>query len=130
MAKHNVDPVLQHLVKAIDETPQAAVAVAVSARGMVLTGDLIAQDTYFSELVAANPLLTALQPTSGLLGKEYTSEVSTESGHHLHLRGTHDRAPDDRLWRISLESVDAWSLRNADADEHEAQGPFARLLNA
>jgi hypothetical protein len=35
------------------------------------------------------------------------------------------------LWRVSLEAVDAWSLRTpASASGGDDKGPFARLLGA
>jgi hypothetical protein len=122
MAKHDVDPVLRQLVRAVNESAQAAVPVTVSFHGTTLTGVLIAESRYFSELVSGNPLMSALEPSSGLLGKEYTREAEAESGHHLHLRGG-DQGP----WRISLEAVDGWALRAGDAAEAD-KGPFARLL--
>jgi hypothetical protein len=65
--------------------------------------------------------MSALDPSSGLLGKEYAKETEAESGHHLHLRDA------EGLWRISLESVDGWSLSTEAAAEDD-RGPFARLL--
>ena len=130
MAKHDVDPVLQQLVRAVNESGQAAVPITISAHGAVLTGNLIAQSRYFSELVEGNPLMSALEPGSGLLGKEYTKEAEAESDHHLHLRATGARGDNDAaggLWRISLEAVDGWTLR-AYAAAEEDRGPFARLL--
>jgi hypothetical protein len=125
MAKHDVDPVLRQLVHAVNESGQAGVPVTVSAGGSVLTGVLIAEQTYFTELIEANPLLGALQPSSGLLGKEYAKDVTAESGHHLHIRATGGR--DEGLWRISLEAVDGWVLPAA-AGDHDSKGPFERLL--
>jgi hypothetical protein len=134
MAKHDTDPVLQELVRSINESGQAAVPVTVSAHGTVLTGTLIPQDRYFAELVEGNPLMSALEPMSGLLGKEYGKDVDAESEHHLHVRAA--RIPGDDqgakgLWRISLHAVDAWALRAADdtAAEND-RGPFARLLGS
>jgi hypothetical protein len=130
MAKHDADPVLRQLVRAVNESGQAAVPVTVSLHGTTLTGMLIAQNRYFSDLVEANPLMSALEPTSGLLGKEYAKEAEAESDHHLHLRGTGARGDSgaaEGLWRISLEAVDGWTLRAAAAAE-EDKGPFARLL--
>jgi hypothetical protein len=85
MAKHDVDPVLQQLVRAVNESGQATVPVTISVHGTVLTGNLIAQSRYFSDLVAGNPLMSALEPSSGLLGKEYTKEAEAESDHHMHV---------------------------------------------
>lgn len=125
MAKHDTDPVLRQLVYGVNESGQAGVPVTVSMCGNVLTGVLIAQETYFAELVEDHPLMGALQPSSGLLGKEYAKEVTGEAGHHLHLRAA---AGGDGLWRINLEAVDGWVLPVADADERDGKGPFARLL--
>ncbi len=128
MAKHDTDPVLQQLAHAVNESRQAAVPVTVSTHGTVLTGLLIAEETYFADLVEASPLLSALQPSSGLLGKEYAKDVSSESDHHLHLRATGEGT--EGLWRISLAAVDGWKLRaTADAGHgQDDKGPFARLL--
>jgi hypothetical protein len=123
MAKHDVDPVLRQLVRAVNESAQAAVPVEVSVHGTTLTGTLIAQSRYFTELVEGNPLLSALEPSSGLLGKEYAKEAEAESDHHLHLRTEVTEAP----WRISLEAVDGWALRTVETAA-EDKGPFARLL--
>ena len=132
MAKHDVDPVLQQLVQAVNESGQAVVPVTISVHGTVLTGNLIAQSRYFSDLVEGNPLMSALEPSSGLLGKEYAKEAEAESDHHLHLRaaGTRgDGGTADGLWRISLGSVDGWALRAvAGTDVKDDRGPFARLL--
>ena len=59
MAKHDIDPVLEQLVRAINESRQAAVPITVSVHGTVLTGALIAEQAFFSELVAGNPLMSA-----------------------------------------------------------------------
>ena len=130
MAKHDVDPVLQQLVRAVNESGQAAVPVTISVQGAVLTGSLIAQSRYFSELVEGNPLMSALEPSSGLLGKEYVKETEAESGHHLHIRTGPGRDGEvaEGLWRISLEAVDGWSLRAGPAAGRDDRGPFARLL--
>ena len=132
MAKHDIDPVLHELVKSVNESGQAAVPVTVAAHGTVLTGSLIAQDRYFAELVEGNPLMSALEPASGLLGKEYAKDVGDEAGHHLHLlaaRITGGNA--EGLWRISLEAVDAWALRaTAGKAAQDDRGPFARLVGS
>lgn len=124
MAKRTIDPVLQHLVQAVNESKQAAVPVTISAHGMVVTGVLIAQDAYFTRLAEDSPLLSALEPKTGLLGKDYTKEVHAESGRHLHMRIT-DR--EERLWRISLAAVDGWTVGALPVTEQD-KGPFARLL--
>ncbi len=129
MARHDVDPVLRHLVKAVNESETAAVPVSLSVHGTVVTGDLVSQRRYFADLVEGNPLMNALEPASGLLGKDYAKETESESGHHLHVLA--DRAPgsNEGLWRISLESVDAWSVRrSAGTAAGDDRGPFARLL--
>jgi hypothetical protein len=123
MAKHDIDPVLKQLIHAVNESGQAAVPVTVSVGGSRLHGVLIAERRYFSDLVKGSPLMSALDPSSGLLGKEYVKETEAESGHHLHLRDA------DGLWRISLESVDGWSLSTETAAEDD-RGPFARLLGS
>ena len=132
MAKHDVDPVLQQLVRAVNESGQAAVPVTISVHGAVLTGNLIAQSRYFSDLVERNPLMSALEPSSGLLGKEYTKEAEEESDHHLHMRAGGIRGDGETAegpWRISLGSVDGWALRAvARRDVEDDRGPFARLL--
>jgi hypothetical protein len=131
MAKHDTDPVLKQLVQAINESGQAAVPVTVSVHGTLLNGALIAERRYFSELVEGSPLMSALDPSSGLLGKEYAKETEAESGHHLHLRTSPSRGGEaaEGLWRISLEAVDGWSLgAEAAAGGEDDRGPFARLL--
>ena len=131
MAKHDTDPVLRQLVHAINDSGQAAVPVTVSVHGTVLNGALIAEQRYFSELVEGNPLMSALEPSSGLLGKDYVKETEAESGHHLHIQTGPGRNGDvaEGLWRISLEAIDGWSLRaGAAAGSEDDRGPFARLL--
>lgn len=130
MAKHDIDPVLQQLVRAINESGHAAAPITVSVHGTVLTGALIAQQAFFDELVADNPLMSALEPASGLLGKEYAKETEAAAGHHLHLRATGVRGNGEvaeGLWRVSLDTIDGWTLR-ATADAEADRGPFARLL--
>jgi hypothetical protein len=55
MARRDIDPVLQQLVRAINESGHAAAPITVSVHGTVLTGALISQQAFFSELVADNP---------------------------------------------------------------------------
>jgi hypothetical protein len=131
MARHDTDPVLQQLVRALNESEQAAVPVTVSVHGTTLTGTLVAQRRYFGELVQGNPLLSALEPSSGLLGKEYAKDAESESDHHVHILASSSRdggAAGEGLWRISLEAVDGWSLRAPGAEVEDDKGPFARLL--
>jgi len=129
MAKRDIDPVLQQLVRAINESGHATAPISVSVHGTVLTGALIAEQAFFSELVADNPLMSALEPASGLLDKEYAKETEAASDHHLHLRATGVRGGEvsEGLWRMSLETIDGWTLR-ATADAEADKGPFARLL--
>jgi hypothetical protein len=78
--------------------------------------------------VEANPLMSALEPSSGLLDKEYAKDAEAASGRHLHIRATSVRGDGEvaeGLWRISLEAVDGWTLRVGTEDDG---GPFARLL--
>ncbi len=127
MAKYDTDPVLQQLIHAVNESRQAGVPLSVSTHGTVLTGLLIAEETYFAELVDASPLMSALQPSSGLLGKDYAKDVEGASDHHLHLRATGEGT--EGLWRIGLEAVDGWVLRaTADTRAGDEKGPFERLL--
>jgi hypothetical protein len=132
MARHDIDPVLQQLVRAINESRQAAVPIIISVHGTVLTGALIAQRRYFSELVEGNPLMSALEPASGLLGKEYAKEAESESDYHLHVRATDARGDGEVAegpWRVSLGAVDGWALRaSADTNARDDRGPFDRLL--
>jgi len=116
--------------RAVNESGQAAVPVTVSVHGAMLTGSLIAEHRYFSELVEGNPPMSALEPSSGLLGKEYAEETETGSDYHLHiLAGPGRSGPAEGLWRISLEAVDGWSLgADAAAGDGDDRGPFARLL--
>ena len=130
MAKRDIDPVLQQLVRAINESGHATAPITVSVHGTVLTGALIAEQAFFGELVAGNPLMSALEPASGLLGKEYAKETEAASDHHLHLRAAGVRGDGEAaegLWRVSLEGIDGWTLR-ATADAESDKGPFARLL--
>lgn len=133
MARHDIDPVLQQLVRAINDSGQATVPVTVSVHGTILTGALIAQQRYFTELVEQNPLMSALEPSSGLLGKEYTKDADSESDHHLHLLASRTRdggEASEGVWRLSLEAVDGWALRQGAASETADKGPFARLLGS
>jgi hypothetical protein len=127
MARHGTDPVLAQLVRAVNESGQARVPLTVTAHGAMVSGVLIAQDVYFKDLAEGSPLLSALQPASGLLGKDYAKDVDSESGHHLHIRAT---GKDEGLWRVSLESVNGWTVGESAATGGEDNGPFARLLGA
>ena len=127
MARHDTDPVLGQLVRAVNESGQARVPLTVTAHGTTVAGILIAQDVYFRELAEGSPLLSALQPASGLLGKEYAKGVDADSGHYLHIRAA---GKDEGLWRVSLQSVDGWAVGASAADRADENGPFARLLGA
>lgn len=78
--------------------------------------------------------MSALEPSSGLLGKEYAKETEAESGHHLHILadGTGGAGEfGEGLWRVSLEAVDGWALgAKAAAGSEDDRGPFARLLGS
>ena len=108
MARHDIDPVLQQLVRAINESGQATVPVTISVHGAMLTGALIAARRYFAELVERNPLMSALEPSSGLLGKEYTKETEAESDHHLHIL-----APPGTAWSPRDCGASAWKRSTA-----------------
>jgi hypothetical protein len=127
MAKHDTDPVLAQLVRAVDESGRARVPITVAAHGMVVSGLLISQDAYFTALAEASPLLSALAPDSGLLGKEYAKDVDAGSAHHLHIRAAEG---EEGLWRLSLEAVDGWKTGTLRATTEDDKGPFARLLGA
>ena len=137
MPKHALDPVLRQLVRAINESDKGVVPITVSAHGTIMRGVLISQRRYFAELVQRNPLMSALEPSAGLLGKEYAKDTDSETGHHLHLLDERLPAGDiaagatEGLWRISLEAVDGWALRHGVAADTPAddKGPFARLLS-
>jgi len=105
MAKYDIDPVLQQLAQAVNDSGQAAAPIMVSVHGTVLNGALISEQRYFSELVEANPLMSALEPSSGLLGKEYTKDAEAASGRHLHLRATAKsaRACGASAWKLSTD---------------------------
>ena len=51
MARHDIDPVLRQLIRAINESEQAQVPITVSVHGTSLTGSLIARRSYFTQLV-------------------------------------------------------------------------------
>jgi hypothetical protein len=130
MAKRDIDPVLQQLAQAINESGQAAAKIVVTVHGTVFDGVLISEQRYFSQLVDGNPLMGALEPSSGLLGKEYAREAEAASDRHLHILGTGGKGNaelTEGLWRISLEAVDGWALR-VDAGAEDDRGPFARLF--
>lgn len=115
MAKTAVDPTLRELVRAIEESGRTSVPVALTVRGTVLHGELVSQQRYFADLAAENPLVSALEPTAGLLGKDYRKETRDSAHRYLHLRGGRVHPHLDgvgALWRIRLASVDAWTLHD------------------
>lgn len=124
MAKNGTDPVLEQLVHAVNKSGKATVPVTISAHGTVVTGVLIAQDVYFAQLAEGRPLLSALRPSTGLLGKDYKKDVAAQSGNHVHIRAA---GADEGLWRVSLTAVDGWTVGAGDGDAAD-KGPFARLL--
>lgn len=126
MPKLGADPVLRQLVHAVNESGQTRVPVTVSAHGTLVTGVLIAQDAYFALLAEGSPMLNALRPASGLLGKEYAKDIDAKSAHHVHIRAT---GRDEGLWRVRLDAVDGWTVGASLASEDD-KGPFARLLGA
>jgi hypothetical protein len=131
MAKRDIDPVLQQLAQAINESGQATAPITVAVHGTVLNGALISEQRYFAELVKANPLMSALEPASDMLGKEYAKEAEAASDRYLHILATGGRGNaelTEGLWRISLEAVDGWTLR-AGVEADDDRGPFARLLD-
>jgi hypothetical protein len=134
MAKRDRDTVLRELIHSVNESGQTAVPMTVAVRGTVLHGALIAQDRYFAELIEGVPLMGALSPGAGLLGDSYAKDVGAQAEHFLHLRDARvdsDRGGPGGLWRISLDAVDAWTLRSAtETSAQEDKGPFARLLGS
>ena len=122
---HLGHPVMQQLAQPIKESGQGAVPIVISVRGAVLTGALIAEQTCFSEPRRGESLMRALEPSSGLLGKEYAQDAEAASGRHLHMRAAGPRAGGEvieALWRISLEAVDGWTLR-AGAEDDRGRSP-------
>lgn len=69
MAKHDTDPVLGHLVHAVNESGQTQVPVTVSACGTVLAGILIAQDAYFTQLAGGQAAAERAPAGFGLAGQ-------------------------------------------------------------
>jgi len=133
MAKHDVDPVFRELVRSVNESGQAIVPVVLTVHGTVLRGELISERRYFTELTERMPLMSALEPSSGLLGKDYVKDVENESGYYLHLRSTRPVEDGDEamgLWRIGVGAVDAWSLPAHAGSGDDDKGPFARLLSS
>jgi hypothetical protein len=60
----------------------------------------------------------------------YAKETEAAPDHYLHLRATgarRDGEVAEGLWRMSLETIDGWTLR-ATADAEVDKRPFARLL--
>ena len=62
MAKLDIDPVLEQLVHAVNESGQARVPITVAAHGTLMSGVLIAQEAYFSELAERSPLPARCSP--------------------------------------------------------------------
>lgn len=69
----------------------------------------------------------ALEPSSGLLGKDYAKEVGDASGHFLHFRSAANGA--EGLWRIGLNAIDGWVFRPAgNAADQDEKGTFKGLF--
>ena len=77
MAKHDTDPVLQRVVRAIDESGQAAAPVTVSVHGTVLADDLIARWRFSGG--RGPSLMSALERASGLLDKLDADDAKFEA---------------------------------------------------
>ena len=71
--------------------------------------------------------MSALKPSSGLLGKGYTKETEAGSDHHLHIltSAASDGVGGEGLWRIRLEAVDGWAPGAEAAASGDDRGPFA-----
>lgn len=76
--------------------------------------------------------MSALEPSSGLLGKEYTKETEAESDHHLHILTSpaRDGVVAEGLWRTSLEAVDGWILGAEAAALAGMTGVLSRACSA
>jgi hypothetical protein len=132
MAKHDIDPVLRQLARSVNESGQAVVPVVLTVHGIVLRGNMVSEARYFTELAGETPLMSALAPESGLLGKEYVNDVEAESGRYLHLRAARPLTDDGQaegLWRVGIDAVDAWTLSAATGSvDPDDKGPFGRLF--
>lgn len=129
MAKRRADPVLERLLHAVEQSPAAAVPVAVSVRGTRLRGELISQDAYFADLASGGALLGALgaEAVGGSDGKDFEKS----SGGFVHLRGGDvAEGASSGVWRIALGAVDAWTLlagRDEAGRDHAERGGASAL---
>lgn len=118
------DPVLRHLVLAVNQAQSASVPLSLSAHGREFTGELIAQTTYFTALTEGNPLFAALDPNSKLAAEQYSADNAQVEGEYLHLRlPPESPAEPPPVWRIRLAAVDGWHLRVIDPDVEVEAGP-------
>ena len=128
-----VDPVLRHLVFAVNQAHEASIPISLSVHGSGVVGELISQATYFSALTEDSPLLAALDPTSPLAAEQYAADSAEADEEYLHVRvpsRSAEHAPP--VWRIRMTAVDGWSLRlvepESDGDSHPTHGVFAQLF--
>ena len=128
-----VDPVLRHLVFAVNQAHEASIPISLSVHGSGFVGELISQATYFSALTEDSPLLAALDPTSPLATDQYPADINDADEDYLHMRvppRSANHTPP--VWRMRLTAVDGWSLRLVDPDDdnesHSTPGVFAQLF--
>lgn len=128
-----VDPVLYHLVLAVNQAHEASIPISLTVHGSGVVGELISQATYFAALTEDSPLLAALDPTSPLAADQYAADSADADEEYLHVR-VPSRSPDHAppVWRIRMAAVDGWSLRlvdpDAEGDSHGSPGVFAQLF--
>ena len=77
--------------------------------------------------------MSALDPSSGLPGKEYAKDAEAASGRNLHVRATGVRGGGELtegLWRISLGAADGWTLRAGTEDDRGRSPGCSATRNA
>jgi hypothetical protein len=118
------DPVLRHLVFAVNQAHDVSIPISLSVHGSGFVGELISQVTYFAALTEDSPLLAALDPTSPLAADQYAADSSHADDEFLHVRVPSKHADlTPPVWRMRLAAVDGWSLRLAEPDDDEAPRP-------